>query len=89
MPVKHKEYLAAALPVVATPLPEVRRFAEQHQGLVRFASDPVEFVGTLRAALTDNASEVKAQRASVARQYDWNHQMARMNDLIKQALSHP
>jgi glycosyltransferase involved in cell wall biosynthesis len=89
MPVKLKEYLAAALPVVATPLPEVRRFAEQHQGLVRFASDPVEFVGTLRAALTDNASEVKAQRASVARQYDWNHQMARMNDLIKQALSHP
>lgn len=89
MPVKLKEYLAATLPVVATPLPEVRRFAEQHQGLVRFASDPVEFVGTLRAALTDNAPEVKAQRASVARQYDWNHQMARMNDLIKQALSLP
>jgi glycosyltransferase involved in cell wall biosynthesis len=85
MPMKLKEYLAAGLPVVATPLPEVRRFAEQHQGVVRFASDPVEFVATLRAVLTDSTPEVKAQRASVARQYDWNHQMARMNDLIKQA----
>ena len=37
MPVKFKEYLAAGLPVVATSLPEVRHFAEQHPGLVRFA----------------------------------------------------
>jgi glycosyltransferase involved in cell wall biosynthesis len=85
MPVKLKEYLAAGLPVVATPLPEVRRFAEQHPGLVRFARDPVEFVATLRAALSDSAQEVKARRASVARQYDWSHQMARMHDFIKQA----
>src|SRR5205823_3012052 len=30
MPAKLKEYLAAGLPVVSTPLPEVRRFADAH-----------------------------------------------------------
>jgi len=87
MPMKLKEYLAAGLPVVATPLPEVRRFAEQHPGLVRFAGDPAEFVAALRAALSDSAPEVLARRVAVARQYDWSCQMARMNELIEQALA--
>lgn len=89
MPVKLKEYLAAGLPVVATPLLEVRRFAEQHPGLVRFARDPQEFVAALRLALSDNASEAVERRVAVARQYDWNHQMARMSQLIEEALAKP
>ncbi|HEX7175910.1 MAG TPA: glycosyltransferase [Pyrinomonadaceae bacterium] len=86
MPVKLKEYLAAGLPVVATPLPEVRRFAEQHPGLVRLAGDPAEFVASLREALSDSAPEMSARRIAVARQYDWSNQMARMNESIEQAL---
>jgi glycosyltransferase involved in cell wall biosynthesis len=87
MPIKLKEYLAAGLPVVATPLPEVRRFDEQHPTLVRFASDPAEFVVALRAALSDSAPEVLARRTAAARQYDWNGQMERMSELIEQALA--
>jgi glycosyltransferase involved in cell wall biosynthesis len=87
MPVKLKEYLAAGLPVVATPLPEVMRFAEDHPGLVRFAGDPAGFVGALREALSDNAPEVLAQRKIVAQQFDWGDQMARMKELIEQALA--
>jgi glycosyltransferase involved in cell wall biosynthesis len=87
MPVKLKEYLAAGLPVVGTPLPEVRRFADQHPGVVRFGSNPAEFVAALRAALSDRTPEVTARRIAVANQYDWNHQMARMNELIEQALA--
>jgi len=86
MPVKLKEYLAAGLPVVATPLPEVIRFAEQHPGLVKFAAEPVDFVTALRAATTDRESEAVEHRVSVARQYDWSHQMARLANLIDESL---
>jgi glycosyltransferase involved in cell wall biosynthesis len=89
MPVKLKEYLAAGLPVVATPLPEVRRFAEQHPGLVRFAGNPQEFVAALRIALSDSAPEAVERRVAVAREYDWSGQMARMTQLIEQALARP
>lgn len=87
MPVKLKEYLAAGLPVVATPLPEVVSFAERHPGLVRFAADPAGFVAALREALSDGAPEAVARRTVVARQFDWGGQMARMKELIEQALA--
>lgn len=87
MPVKLKEYLAAGLPVVATPLPEVRRFAEQHPGLVRFAGDPEGFVAALRAALPERTPELLARRLAVARRYDWGFQMARMSEVVEQALA--
>ncbi len=87
MPVKLKEYLAAGLPVVATPMREVRRFATKHPGLVIFARDPQEFVDALRVALADGAPEEVARRVAVARQYDWSVQMARMSELIEQALT--
>jgi len=85
--VKLKEYLAAGLPVVATPMREVRRFATKHPGLVIFACDPQEFVDALRVALADGAPEEVARRVAVARQYDWSVQMARMSELIEQALT--
>ncbi|HEX5704040.1 MAG TPA: glycosyltransferase [Pyrinomonadaceae bacterium] len=87
MPVKLKEYLAAGLPVVATALPEVVRFADEHPGLVRFAGDPAGFVAALREALSDKAPEALAHRTMVARQFDWGDQMARMKQLIEQALA--
>jgi glycosyltransferase involved in cell wall biosynthesis len=87
MPVKLKEYLAAGLPVVATPLPEVRQFAERHPGLVRFARTPHEFVAALRTALADTGPDMVQRRLSAAREYEWSAQMARMIDLIVQALA--
>jgi glycosyltransferase involved in cell wall biosynthesis len=87
MPVKLKEYLAAGLPVVATPLPEVRHFAEQHPGLVRFARNPQEFVAALRAALSDTAPEAVQRRLAAARQYEWSDQMTQMIELIERALA--
>jgi glycosyltransferase involved in cell wall biosynthesis len=90
MPVKLKEYLAAGLPVVATPLPEVCHFAKQHPGLVRFARNPQEFVAALHAALADTAPEAVQRRFAAARQYEWSDQMAHMIELIEQALvGHP
>jgi glycosyltransferase involved in cell wall biosynthesis len=46
-PLKLREYLAAGLPVVATPLPEVLKLG----GLVRLARTPTEFLGQIEALL--------------------------------------
>jgi glycosyltransferase involved in cell wall biosynthesis len=48
-PLKLREYLAAGLPVVATPLPEVLKLSP----LVRMASTPVEFLTQIEALLND------------------------------------
>ncbi|MBI2822345.1 MAG: glycosyltransferase [Acidobacteria bacterium] len=48
-PLKLREYLAAGLPVVATPIPEVERLA----GAVRIGRNPEEFLVQIEAALAD------------------------------------
>jgi len=85
MPVKLKEYLAAGLPVVATPLPEVRRFADEYPGMIEFASDAGELVAALRSAVRNPPADA-AQRMDVARGFDWKSQTKRMSELIESAL---
>ena len=87
MPAKLKEYLAAGLPVVSTPLPEVRRFAGEHPDAVTFAGDPPEFVAALREAAAKNGRTAEMRRMRIARRYDWSAQMALMNDLLERALA--
>ena len=87
MPMKLKEYLAAGLPVVATPLPEIRRFAEEHPEVVAFATDAPGFVTALRVALASDGTAARARRLAVARRYDWTRQMSRMSDLMASALA--
>ncbi|SRR6266542_1163732 len=87
MPMKLKEYLAAGLPVVATPLPEIRRFADEHPEVVAFATDAPSLVAALRDALASNGVAAAARRIAVAARYDWTEQMARMSDLMESALA--
>jgi glycosyltransferase involved in cell wall biosynthesis len=46
-PIKLREYLAAGLPVAATPLPEVQAYSE----LVRIGAGPTDFTAAIEAAL--------------------------------------
>ena len=59
-PLKVREYLAAGLPVVSTPVPEVERL-----GLCRIASGPDAFVGAVREALREPGPS-KARSAAIA-----------------------
>jgi glycosyltransferase involved in cell wall biosynthesis len=85
MPVKLKEYLAAGLPVVATHLPEICRFADQHPGTISFADTPERFAAALRTAVDEDTASVE-RRMEIARHYDWNVQMSQMSAWIESAL---
>jgi glycosyltransferase involved in cell wall biosynthesis len=86
MPVKLKEYLAAGLPVVATRLPEVCRFADRHPGTISFADTSETFVAALRRAVADDTASVE-RRMEIARLYDWDVQMSRMSEWMENALA--
>jgi glycosyltransferase involved in cell wall biosynthesis len=86
MPAKLKEYLAAGLPVVATRLPEICRFAEEHEGVIAFAEDAEAFVAALRRALAEHAPADVERRTAVARRYDWGTQIDTMRDSMEVAL---
>jgi glycosyltransferase involved in cell wall biosynthesis len=86
MPAKLKEYLAAGLPVVATGLPELRRFDARHPAMLRFAATPATFVAAIREAARDVSPEAVRARRAVARQYDWTRQIASLRALVDEAL---
>lgn len=66
-PIKVYEYLAAGLPVVSTPLPEVTAL-----GVVRIAATAEDFVREIEAALSDEGAEdAVARHVSVAEQNSW------------------
>jgi glycosyltransferase involved in cell wall biosynthesis len=85
MPMKLKEYLAAGLPIVSTPLHEVRAFDAAHPGLIAFADTAPAFVAALRAAIAVRRPDVIARRQSVARQYDWQVQIATLRAVLDEA----
>ena len=86
MPAKLKEYLAAGLPIVATPLPEICRFAAEHEGVVTFADEPATFAAELRAALAAREPAHVERRAEVALRYDWATQIDSMRSSMEAAL---
>lgn len=66
-PLKLRELLAAGIPIVATPLPEVRLFAS----FVRTARDPAEWTAELRQALREGRS-LAAERSASVRSCGWD-----------------
>jgi len=87
MPAKLREYLAAGLPVVSTPLPEVCRFAEKHVGVIDFASDAQDFAAAIRAAVSRDSPAAVERRLEVARRYDWSALMERLSDWMEALLT--
>ena len=63
-PLKVREYLAAGLPVVSSPVPEVQRL-----GLCRIASGPAAFVEAVREALADPGP--KRERSAAIASQSW------------------
>jgi len=85
-PTKLNEYLAMGLPVVATDLPEIRRFNASHGGVVQIASDADGFAAAIRSALGNHPPGEIARRLQVAHENSWASRVAAMTGLIDAAL---
>ncbi len=75
IPTKVLEYMAHGVPVIATPLPEVRRLVEDHEaGLIIPFDDPQAVVDAIAALDHDGLRERCAANARrlVEDRFDWN-----------------
>jgi len=85
-PTKALEYLATAKPVVGTPVADVVR---GYSGIVDIAGTPEEFVAAIERALTSPNEEAIRQGVEKARDAGWECTVAKMQDLIDEAVTVP
>jgi len=81
-PIKLREYLAAGLPVVSTPLPEVARY----RALVHLADSPKMFVEEIERALGERSEPFLAQRLLAMRAESWESRVGEVCRLIRDTL---
>lgn len=82
-PLKLREYLAAGLPVISTPLPEVVRY----QGLVQVAVNRDGFLQAIETALAERSREQDQRRVEAMRAEGWDARVAEMSRLIEARLA--
>ncbi len=85
-PTKLNEYLVMGKPVVATDLPEIRRFNETHGQTVHIATTAQEFEAAIRVALSESSPAVVERRIAVAQQNSWRSRLEQMRVWIDGAL---
>jgi uncharacterized SAM-binding protein YcdF (DUF218 family)/glycosyltransferase involved in cell wall biosynthesis len=86
-PTKLNEYLAMGKPVVATGLPEIRRFNLRHGDVVAVGDDADAFATEIRKAIAASDQADVERRISVARENSWDVRLNGMTALIGDALA--
>ena len=81
-PLKLREYLAAGLPVVSTPLPEVLRY----QSFVHVATNKDGFLGEIEAAIQERTSERDRARVELMGSEGWEARVGEMSGFVQQRL---
>lgn len=82
-PLKLREYLAAGLPVVATPIPEVERLAPP----VRLASTAEEYARQIEGILAQGGAGPSPQRSKEVLHESWDKKVEAMEELVSDALA--
>jgi len=83
-PLKINEYLAAGLPVVATPFSLLDDFT----GVIELADSPTAFANALRTALADTSSERIAQRVAMAQGNSWARRSEEFETVLDRLVLH-
>jgi uncharacterized SAM-binding protein YcdF (DUF218 family)/glycosyltransferase involved in cell wall biosynthesis len=86
-PVKLNEYLAMGIPVVATDLPEIRRFNAEHGDVIAVAPDAEDFAAAIVNALRPTSGDLLERRVETARRNSWNERLAAMSRVIDEVLA--
>jgi glycosyltransferase involved in cell wall biosynthesis len=80
-PLKLREYLAAGLPVIASPIPEVARYA----GLVVLAKTAEEYELAIDAVLKKGESGPSAGRSTMMASESWDAKVIAIEELMRKA----
>ncbi|HET9987442.1 MAG TPA: glycosyltransferase [Kofleriaceae bacterium] len=81
-PLKLREYLSAGLPVVSTPVPEVRRYP----ALARIAATPEAFVEAVEQALREGTLDRRAARSAAMVDETWAARVAKVEQTLAELL---
>ena len=82
-PLKLREYLAAGLPVVGTPLPEVARF----NGLISLAATADEYIQRIEELLARGRIGPSLERSNAVASESWDCKVTEIEHLVTGALS--
>ncbi|AMV39218.1 glycosyltransferase [Planctomyces sp. SH-PL62] len=82
-PIKLREYLAAGLPVVSSPLPEVRAYEPE----VRIAEDLEGWIAQLELAISARSLESDRRRSELVAGEDWSVRVKSILDLLERCQS--
>ena len=88
VPTKINEYLAVGRPVVATALPTLREFNQEHRILNLAATEPEDFIAAIEAALVSgDDNSLARRRRELAEKADWGLQLERISEAIEARLA--
>jgi len=77
-PIKLREYLAAGLPVISSPMPEVLRY----RPAVHTAETVDQFIAVAAAALADGRDRNPASRRAMVRDEGWRARVAQLSEIV-------
>jgi glycosyltransferase involved in cell wall biosynthesis len=84
-PLKLSEYLSSGKPILATPLPEIKRIASEPAGMVYFIEKPEDIQNAIQKALRESA-EMQERRISLARSRTWQCTTREMIAIVEKML---